>query len=136
MFNPFQKKNPPISRRVCIYSVMAEGFEPSTACLEGRCSIQLSYATIGTFTIPDPSLKATDLKLIEHNHVCSRQWNIPFLDNFFLRIKTPNFIPAAKLIKLAKQTTQNKLKTPDGPQTKTTSPEFTSIVLGTKQKEW
>ena len=27
-------------------SVMAEGFEPSTACLEGRCSIQLSYATI------------------------------------------------------------------------------------------
>jgi hypothetical protein len=25
---------------------MAEGFEPSTACLEGRCSIQLSYATI------------------------------------------------------------------------------------------
>ena len=26
--------------------VMAEGFEPSTACLEGRCSIQLSYATI------------------------------------------------------------------------------------------
>ena len=25
--------------------VIAEGFEPSTACLEGRCSIQLSYAT-------------------------------------------------------------------------------------------
>ncbi len=25
---------------------MAEGFEPSTASLEGRCSIQLSYATI------------------------------------------------------------------------------------------
>ncbi len=24
----------------------AEGFEPSTACLEGRCSIQLSYASI------------------------------------------------------------------------------------------
>ena len=24
----------------------AEGFEPSTACLEGRCSIQLSYAPI------------------------------------------------------------------------------------------
>ena len=23
----------------------AEGFEPSTACLEGRCSIQLSYAS-------------------------------------------------------------------------------------------
>ncbi len=27
-------------------SVKAEGFEPSTACLEGRCSIQLSYASI------------------------------------------------------------------------------------------
>ena len=26
--------------------VNAEGFEPSTACLEGRCSIQLSYASI------------------------------------------------------------------------------------------
>ena len=26
--------------------VMALGFEPRTACLEGRCSIQLSYATI------------------------------------------------------------------------------------------
>ena len=25
--------------------VIAEGFEPSTVCLEGRCSIQLSYAT-------------------------------------------------------------------------------------------
>ena len=25
---------------------MALGFEPRTACLEGRCSIQLSYATI------------------------------------------------------------------------------------------
>ena len=27
-------------------NVIAEGFEPSTACLEGRCSIQLSYATL------------------------------------------------------------------------------------------
>jgi hypothetical protein len=26
--------------------VIALGFEPRTACLEGRCSIQLSYATI------------------------------------------------------------------------------------------
>ncbi len=25
---------------------MALGFEPRTACLEGRCSIQLSYATM------------------------------------------------------------------------------------------
>ena len=25
--------------------MIAEGFEPSTACLEGRCSIQLSYAS-------------------------------------------------------------------------------------------
>jgi site-specific DNA recombinase len=29
--------------------VNAEGFEPSTACLEGRCSIQLSYASIILF---------------------------------------------------------------------------------------
>ena len=28
------------------FPVKAEGFEPSTACLEGRCSIQLSYASI------------------------------------------------------------------------------------------
>ena len=28
--------------------VKAEGFEPSTACLEGRCSIQLSYASINS----------------------------------------------------------------------------------------
>ena len=28
------------------FDVNAEGFEPSTACLEGRCSIQLSYASI------------------------------------------------------------------------------------------
>ena len=26
--------------------MIAEGFEPSTVCLEGRCSIQLSYATL------------------------------------------------------------------------------------------
>ena len=31
--------------RVFHLFVIAEGFEPSTACLEGRCSIQLSYAT-------------------------------------------------------------------------------------------
>ena len=29
--------------------VIATGFEPVTVCLEGRCSIQLSYATILTF---------------------------------------------------------------------------------------
>ena len=26
--------------------VIAKGFEPLTVCLEGRCSIQLSYATL------------------------------------------------------------------------------------------
>ncbi len=31
--------------RSLVQLVIAEGFEPSTACLEGRCSIQLSYAT-------------------------------------------------------------------------------------------
>ena len=29
--------------------VIAEGFEPSTACLEGRCSIQLSYASVPNY---------------------------------------------------------------------------------------
>ena len=28
-----------------LWAAIAEGFEPSTVCLEGRCSIQLSYAT-------------------------------------------------------------------------------------------
>ncbi len=28
------------------FMVIATGFEPVTVCLEGRCSIQLSYATI------------------------------------------------------------------------------------------
>ena len=32
--------------------VMALGFEPRTACLEGRCSIQLSYATIRIINNP------------------------------------------------------------------------------------
>ena len=36
------KKPPDLSG----FKVNAEGFEPSTACLEGRCSIQLSYASI------------------------------------------------------------------------------------------
>ena len=31
--------------------VIAEGFEPSTACLEGRCSIQLSYATFKNYVL-------------------------------------------------------------------------------------
>lgn len=34
--------------------VIATGFEPVTVCLEGRCSIQLSYATIVAFTISKP----------------------------------------------------------------------------------
>ena len=39
-----ENKKPPVRLRVLI-SVIAPGFEPGTACLEGRCSIQLSYAT-------------------------------------------------------------------------------------------
>ena len=39
-----QKKGQPFGSPLLM--VMALGFEPRTACLEGRCSIQLSYATI------------------------------------------------------------------------------------------
>ena len=35
--------------------VKAEGFEPSTACLEGRCSIQLSYASDSLARLSEPS---------------------------------------------------------------------------------
>ena len=37
------KQNNPLNIRGLF--VIALGFEPRTACLEGRCSIQLSYAT-------------------------------------------------------------------------------------------
>ena len=42
-FQGFKKKDKP--KKIDLsHTVSAEGFEPSTACLEGRCSIQLSYA--------------------------------------------------------------------------------------------
>ena len=47
--SPLQKRLKTQNPRKCKFTrvfVKAEGFEPSTACLEGRCSIQLSYATI------------------------------------------------------------------------------------------
>ena len=39
------KKPRPLGRGF-VHDVIATGFEPVTVCLEGRCSIQLSYATI------------------------------------------------------------------------------------------
>ena len=39
----FIKKKPYLKSKA---SVIAIGFEPMTVCLEGRCSIQLSYATL------------------------------------------------------------------------------------------
>ena len=43
-----QNKEPRKKERGFFSEVMALGFEPRTACLEGRCSIQLSYATNNT----------------------------------------------------------------------------------------
>ncbi len=42
-------KKAPLLRGFYHSSVIATGFEPVTVCLEGRCSIQLSYATILCF---------------------------------------------------------------------------------------
>ena len=47
--------------------VNAEGFEPSTACLEGRCSIQLSYASILYKT---KSIRLNGL-LCDHGGICT-----------------------------------------------------------------
>ena len=41
-----QKKNKKIKALSDKALVSATGFEPVTVCLEGRCSIQLSYAPI------------------------------------------------------------------------------------------
>lgn len=38
------------------FKVIAPGFEPGTVCLEGRCSIQLSYATIILYVVTDQKL--------------------------------------------------------------------------------
>ena len=43
----FQKQK--TSQSNCEVLVSASGFEPETVCLEGRCSIQLSYAPICNF---------------------------------------------------------------------------------------
>ena len=53
MSYPSRKHKTPNPLEALYLLVMAEGFEPSTACLEGRCSIQLSYATIGVLIIPN-----------------------------------------------------------------------------------
>ena len=37
------KTKKPHNHKIIRLFVKIEGFEPSTACLEGRCSIQLSY---------------------------------------------------------------------------------------------
>ncbi len=42
---PLKTKNPATCVAGFVLDVIAAGFEPATVCLEGRCSIQLSYAT-------------------------------------------------------------------------------------------
>ena len=44
-FSKVVKQQNPVFNEVLI-DVSAKGFEPLTVCLEGRCSIQLSYAPI------------------------------------------------------------------------------------------
>ena len=52
------KKNSTIN---CEVSVSATGFEPVTVCLEGRCSIQLSYAPICNFKKITKTFKITKI---------------------------------------------------------------------------
>ena len=51
-----KQKSPGTIKLLGLYVVIALGFEPRTACLEGRCSIQLSYATF--FTVSRSCLSA------------------------------------------------------------------------------
>ena len=46
------KKEKHHSKSDAFIRVIAPGFEPGTVCLEGRCSIQLSYATIVATKLP------------------------------------------------------------------------------------
>lgn len=43
LYNPLTKKPPSKYAKWLIISVAPFGFEPKTGCLEGSCSIQLSY---------------------------------------------------------------------------------------------
>ena len=48
-FEPVTFQKQKTSQFNCEVLVSASGFEPETVCLEGRCSIQLSYAPIYNF---------------------------------------------------------------------------------------
>jgi hypothetical protein len=51
--------------------VIPEGFEPSTYCLEGSCSIQLSYGTIW-FKKGDPKSPFVEVAGFEPTTSCSQ----------------------------------------------------------------
>ena len=53
------KKTLPIKVR---FDVIAIGFEPMTVCLEGRCSIQLSYATLVGVAGFEPATSASQTR--------------------------------------------------------------------------
>ena len=52
-------------------SVIRKGFEPLTYCLEGSCSIQLSYRTKSLFQLASLLLTSLSLQRLNLINICS-----------------------------------------------------------------